>query len=87
MSDLTSQTINRPLFELLEGDVCRRWGSIEVEPVGVLLFLVGWVGELLLAMVEASAPLRIYAIEVLSEHFVICCPVAFGKGVWCMDGI
>lgn len=63
----TSEAIDSPLLELLEGDVCRGRRRVEVESVGVLLLFVTAVEELLLAVVDVP-PFCVYPVEVLSEH-------------------
>lgn len=64
----TSETVDCPLLELLEGDVCRGRRRVEVEPVGILLLFVPAVDELLLAVVDMP-PFGVYPVEVLPEHF------------------
>lgn len=63
----TSEAVDCPLLELLEGDVCRGRRRVEVESVGILLLLVPAVDELLLAVVDMP-PFGVYPIEVLPEH-------------------
>lgn len=63
----TSETVDCPLLELLEGDVCRGRRRVEVEPVGILLLFVTAVDELLFAVVDMP-PLGVYPVEVLPEH-------------------
>lgn len=63
----TSEAVDCPLLELLEGDVCRGRRRVEVEPVGILLLLVTAVDELLFAVVDVP-PFWVYPVEILSEH-------------------
>lgn len=63
----TSETVDCPLLELLEGDVCSGRRRVEVESVGVLLLFVTAVDELLLAVVDVP-PFGVYPVEVLPEH-------------------
>ena len=64
----TPESVDRPLFELFQRDVGGWRGRVEVEPVGVLVFLVCRVCELLLAVINYIPPLRVYPIEVLTDH-------------------
>lgn len=69
---ITSQTVNSPLFELFECDICS-WGSnIEIQSAFVLERLVGWRIELLRPMVVGGPPLRIDSCN-LADHFAIKC--------------
>lgn len=63
----TSETVDCPLLELLEGYVCRGRSRVEVESVRVLLLFVNAVDELLLAVVDVP-PFCVYPVVVLSEH-------------------
>lgn len=63
----TSETVDCPLLELLEGDVCSGRRRVEVESVGILLLFVTAVDELLLAVVDVP-PFGVYPVEVLPEH-------------------
>jgi hypothetical protein len=54
----TSQTINSPLFKLLERDIGRRRRNVEIESVLILDMLVRRRSELFLPMIERRAPLR-----------------------------
>ena len=65
----TSQSINGPLLELLESNLCCWWGFVQVQTMGVLLLLVEWSSELLLLVINSAPPLWIEAAEVLSDHF------------------
>lgn len=63
----TSETVDCPLLELLEGYVCCGRRRVEVESVRVLLLFVTAVDELLLAVVDVP-PFCVYPVVVLSEH-------------------
>jgi hypothetical protein len=65
----TLQSINRPLFELLEGDLCGGRDVVEIQSIRVILLLVGWGCELLLLVVQSRPPLGVNTIGVLSNHF------------------
>lgn len=65
--ECTSETVDCPLLELLEGDVCRGRRRVEVESVGVLLLFITAVDELLLAVIDVP-PFCVYSVEVLPEH-------------------
>ena len=64
----TAQTINRPLFKLLERDICCRRSDVEVQSVLVVQILVGGCRELFLAVVEVVSPFGIDSGKVLSDH-------------------
>lgn len=66
---LTSQPVDCPLFELLEGDICSGRHRVEVEPVGVRRLLCARVGKLAFSVVD-MASFRVNSIVVLSEHLV-----------------
>lgn len=64
----TSQSVNCPLFKLLERDV-GGWGiTVEVEARGIISFLVLWSCKLLLAMVDNIATLWVDSIMLLPQH-------------------
>ena len=64
----TSQTIDSPLFELLECDVCC-WGcDIEIEPILVLQSLVFGRLELFRSMVESRSSLGVNSCKLLADH-------------------
>lgn len=65
---LTSQSLNCPLFELLECNF-RRWRSfVEVQAVRILLLPVKWCCKLLFLMINGTSPLWINTTELLSDH-------------------
>lgn len=64
----TLQPVNRPLFELFEGNLCCRGNIIEIQPVGVILLLEDWSCELLLLMIKIGPSLGIDPVKVLSNH-------------------
>lgn len=66
-SACTPESVDCPLLELLEGDVCRGRRRVEVESVWVLLLFVTAVDELLLAVVDMPT-FGVYPVEVLPEH-------------------
>lgn len=66
-SSLTSQSVNRPLLELLQSDVCCGRHGVEVESVRVCRFLVTRVDKLPFAVVD-MASFRVNPIVVLPEH-------------------
>lgn len=65
---LTSQTINRPLFELLKCDLCGGRGFVEVKPVGILLLLIDRKGELFLLRIDSSPPFWVDTVELRFYH-------------------
>lgn len=66
----TPQPINGPLFKLLELNLRRRGHIVEVEPVRVLLLLVGRVRKLSLLVADHVAPLGIDPVRCPSDHCV-----------------
>lgn len=64
----TSQSVNGPLLEFLELDLCGRRGFIEVETMSIFVVLVGGVFELLLLVIDSAPSLRIDSVVLLSDH-------------------
>lgn len=72
---LTSQTVDGPLFELLERDICCGRARIEVQAVLALDILVGRDGELLFAVIEISPSFGAESVCVVPNHaagVVVC---------------
>lgn len=65
---LTLQSVDRPLFKLLEGDLCRRRHLVEVETMWVFLLLVYRGRELLLPVVDDCPSLGINPMHILPDH-------------------
>lgn len=64
----TLQSVNSPLLELLEGDLCS-WGDfVEVQSVGIILLLEDRGGKLFLLGVQSRPPLWINFAEILPDH-------------------
>lgn len=55
----TFQSVDSPLFKLLEGDVRGWWEDVEVQALLVLLLSVFGVGELLLLIVDLWSSLDV----------------------------
>ena len=66
--DNTPQSIDRPLFELLECNLRCWWGLVKVQPVRILLLLVEGCGKLLFLVINSTSTLWVNTIEVLSDH-------------------
>jgi hypothetical protein len=69
----TSQPVNGPLFELLEGYIGRRRIGVEVQTVWVFSVLVLRRRELFLAMVDNIASFRIDPVVILAQHLERFC--------------
>ena len=65
---VTSKSIDGPFFEVFKCDVGGWRDLVEVETVGILLFLVSRFGELLLLVGDYVPPLWVDAIELLLDH-------------------
>ena len=72
---LTSETVDSPLFELLEGDFGGRGCGVEIQTVRVFLHLVKRMGELFFLVVEDVAAFGVDAVAAgggrLADHFEI----------------
>lgn len=66
----TSQSVDSPLFKLLEGYVGSWWLGVEVETMRILRIFVLGCSKLLLPMIDDVASLRIDPVVVLSQHLV-----------------
>lgn len=66
----TPQPINSPLLKLLQRNLLRRRHIIEIQPVRVLLLLVGCVRELFFLVADDIAPLGVDALWILPDHRV-----------------
>lgn len=64
----TSQSINCPLFKLLESDLSGWRNLVEIQPVGVVMLFVGGSCELLLFVVKGTSALWVDATVILSYH-------------------
>lgn len=77
----TLQTINSPLFELLEGYLCRWRGFVEAQSVGIVLLFECWSCELLLFVIQSGSPLEIDLMKILSNHFGLVGRLDYHAGV------
>ena len=72
---VTSETVDSPLFELLEGDFGGRGCGVEIQTVRVFLHLVKRMGELFFLVVEDVAAFGVDAVAAgggrLADHFEI----------------
>ena len=72
---ITSETVDSPLFELLEGDFGGRGCGVEIQTVRVFLHLVKRMGELFFLVVEDVAAFGVDAVAAgggrLADHFEI----------------
>lgn len=64
----TLQSVDSPLFELFESDLCGRRDLVEIQPIRVILLLIRRSRELLLLVVQSGSPLRIDTTGILSNH-------------------
>ena len=66
----TLQTVDCPLFELLERDLCRRRCVVQVQTVRIILLLVGRCSELPLLVIDCCPAFWVDSMSVLSDHGV-----------------
>ena len=66
--ECTSETVDGPLLELLEGDFRGRGRGVEIQPVRVFLRFVEGVGELFFLVVEDVAAFGVDAVTALADH-------------------
>lgn len=67
-SALTSQPVNGPLFELLKPDLGGWRDMVDVQSMGIVLFLVRRAGELLLLVIDGRPSFWIDPIRVVANH-------------------
>ena len=65
----TSQSIDRPLLKLFEGDFRSRRGFIEVETMRIIVLFECRIGKLAFFMIQYCPTLCVYSIDVLPYHF------------------
>lgn len=67
-SQRTSQPVNSPLFKLFKSNFLS-WGYfVEVEAVGIIMFLVCWSCKLFFLMVDWRSSFRVHARSVVLRH-------------------
>lgn len=70
---VTSQSVYRPLFKLLQRDIRSRRRNVEVQSALVLVVMVRWcIYKLLRSMLVERFPLRIDSREFLAKHDFGC---------------
>lgn len=67
-SALTSQPVNGPLLKLLKPDLGGWRDMVDVQSMGIVLFLVRGAGELLLLVIDGRPSLWIDSIRVVANH-------------------
>lgn len=65
---LTLESVDSPLFEFLQSDLCCWWDFIEVQAMRIVLLLEYRRCELLLLVIKSGPPLRVNSVGVLSNH-------------------
>lgn len=67
----TLQSVNRPLLELFQSDLGRRWDIVEIQAMRVVLLLERRRCELLLSWVQVGPPLGVNSMKILSYHVAL----------------